>query len=115
MDKNIAAILRKDARTVSVSFNGADRTYTYITNLDFEVDDYAVVEVGGALKVVQIVSVAPDLRIAPGSDIQFKWIVAKVDFTEYEKNVRRNAHIEDQAAKFGDVETARANLASLLE
>lgn len=95
MDKNIAAILRNDTRTVSVTFSGgASKTYTYITNFDFKVGDFAIVEVSGDYKVVEIVAVAPDLRIQPNSDIHFKWIVDKLDLTEHEINMRRNAEIE---------------------
>ena len=96
MDKNIAAILRNDTKTVSVTFaGGTNKCYTYVTNLDFDCGDLAIVQVSGDFKVVQIDAVAPDLRIPPNSDIQFKWIVAKVDLTEYKRNMARNEEIEN--------------------
>lgn len=131
MDKNIAAILRKDAKTIAVTFNGGtSKTYTYVTDIDFKAGDYAIVEVSGDFKVVEVVNTAPDLRIPPNSDIQFKWVVAKLDLTDYEKNKQRNAAIEDTVAQayqhrmrsqFADQvlanlpEDVRNNLAPLLE
>lgn len=100
MDKNIAAILRNDTHTVSVSFSGGtSKHYTYITNLDFNVGDFAVVCVSGEFKVVTIEKVSDDLNITPNSDVTYKWIAAKLDLTEYWSNMARNEEIEKTLSK----------------
>ena len=95
MDKNISAILRNDTNTVCVSFSGGTgKHYTYITDIKFNVGDLAVVCVSGEFKVVTVERVDDDLRIAPNSDMAYKWIAAKLDLTEYWSNMARNAEIE---------------------
>jgi len=114
MDKNIAAILRNDTKTISVTFGGGTgKSYTYVTNFNFERGDFAVVEVSGEFKVVKVEAVAPDLRLPPNSDIHFKWVVAKLDLSEYEKNCARNEEIESTLAQAYQ-RTMRNQLASNL-
>lgn len=96
MDKNIAAILRNDAKTVVVKFAvEKDTLYTYVTDLDFKAGDLALVHgFGGKLAVVTVIEAHAELMIEPNSDIRFAWIAGKVDLTQYEANVLRNQTIE---------------------
>lgn len=101
MDKNIAALLRADAKTVGVKFQAQDdgvtanrKTYTYVTDIQFEEGDRAVVMVGEVLKVVEVVRVDADLEIEPNSDVQYKWIVCKVDRAGFDANLEKNREIE---------------------
>jgi hypothetical protein len=104
MDKNIAAILREDARTVSVCFDitGNEllgKLYTYVTHLDLAVDDLVIVPAGSDdLKVAKVALVADDLEIEPNSDIKYRWIVAKVDVEAHRANMARNKEIEAMLA-----------------
>ena len=95
MERNIAALMREDAKTVEVVFNSGSKTYTYITSLDINPGDHAIVDCGGdGFKVVQIVGVHEDVEIEPNSDTKFKWLVAKFDLEHYKLNEAKNEQIE---------------------
>ena len=95
MERNIAALMREDAKTVKVVFNGGSKTYTYITSLDIKVGDHAVVDCGGdGFKVVQVLEVHDDVEIEPNSDTKFKWVVAKFDLEHHKSNEAKNEQIE---------------------
>lgn len=95
MERNIAALMREDAKTVEVTFNGGSKTYTYITSLDINPGDHAIVDCGGdGFKVVQIVGVHEDVEIEPNSNTKFKWLVAKFDLDHYKSNEAKNEQIE---------------------
>lgn len=112
MDKNLAAFLRTNLKTVSVRFfqdpfvdkRGGDfapstllgddaivrmstKAYTYITDLELKMGDLVVVYVQGIPKVVVVDTAHSDLQIQPNEDTAYKWIVAKVDTSQYQKNL----------------------------
>lgn len=121
MDKNIAALMRQDCKTVHVLFwkdrndNSAgyqgkrpislelgtiapdiysDKRYTYVTDLDFKVRDWALVLVSGVPKVVVIAAVDESCEIEPNDSTTYKWIFGKVDTTNYYENLKKNEEIE---------------------
>lgn len=95
VERNIAALMREDAKTVEAAFNGGSKTYTYITSLDINPGDHAVIDCGNdGFKVVQIVGVHEDVEIEPNSDTKFKWLVAKFDLEHYKLNEAKNEQIE---------------------
>ena len=105
MDKNIAAILREDAKTCAVRFMGSNGSpesapYTYVTHLNIEVGDYVVVPTGcqDALKIAEVVRVDDDLEIEPNADIKYKWVVDVVNVKAARENRDRNAAIEGMLA-----------------
>jgi hypothetical protein len=105
MDKNIAAILREDAKTCAVKFTGNNGSsdgipYTYVTHLDIEVGDYVVVPTGSqdALKIAEVVSVDNDLEIEPNADVKYKWVVDVVNIKAARENRDRNTAIEGMLA-----------------
>ena len=105
MDKNIAAILREDAKTCAVKFTGSNGSpdsnpYTYVTHLDIEVGDYVVVPTGGqdALKIAEVVRVDDDLEIEPNADVKYKWVVDVVKIKAARENRDRNTAIEGMLA-----------------
>lgn len=73
----------KDFTFIGVKFQGSQKTYHYKTLEKFEEGDKAVVDVNGELKIVEVVSI--DCMLDLSSHISYKWIVQKVDFTEYER------------------------------
>lgn len=98
----ILALLDPTVRTVSVSFNGSFKSYTYKTRLELAVGDKVVVDTPqNGLQVVPVTAVHELPELDPGSATDYKWIVAKVDLTEYAANV------ESDAAKFKEVNAAR--------
>jgi hydrogenase maturation factor len=106
MDKNIAAILREDTRTISVQFvneNGmaSSRNYTYITHLDVKVGDFVVVPSGGndLWKICEVMSVDDELDIEPNADIKYKWVIDVIDKEAAHANQQRNKEIESMLAQ----------------
>lgn len=105
MDKNIAAILREDTKTITVQFineNGvtASRGYTYITHLDVSVGDFVVVPSGSndMWKICEVVHVDEDLDIEPNSDIKYKWVIDVINTQASRDNQARNKEIENMLA-----------------
>jgi len=124
MDKNIAALLREDTKTVHVSFElaladfedltdpeiikkpaGAKpapstsrvpgvRLYTYVTHLDVKRGDTVVVQATGEIKLAYVISVDDQAEIEPNSSTAYKWVIDKVDMAAYDANQQRNAEIE---------------------
>lgn len=114
MDKNIAALLREDARTVHVVFDGDAsvdlgepgprvstpeglkfapgrfKSYTYVTHLSVEIGDQVLVHARNEVKVVRVTHVDDVVKIEPNSPTEYKWVIAKVDMAAHEANLARN-------------------------
>lgn len=114
MEKNIAALLREDTKTIGVRFfnerfnnenktlldleqytNLSAATYTYVTTEDFKEGDYAIVFVSDIPKVALVVRVDSECMIDPQENIEFKWVVSKVNIDSFEENQRKNEVILD--------------------
>lgn len=121
MDKNLAALMRQDTRTVRVVFGALapdlaavpgmaeafasghvaatpkapdTKDYTYVSDISLMPGDVVVVEARGALAVATVRTVDEDVKIEPNSDTKYNWILAKVDFTAYAATAQRNAELE---------------------
>ena len=118
MEKNLAAFLREDTKTVRVRFikdlfaNQRDyqptllgedncsldlstKEYTYITDLTLEVGEHVVVFAQSTPKVVVVTRVDEIVNILPKDTVEYKWVVSKVDYTTYNANKQKNASITD--------------------
>ena len=96
--ENIASLMIEGLRTVSVEFaQGANRhPYTYKTLIeDIEVDDVVVVYVSGVPKCAHVIGVDKTPKIDVDSNTNYKWIVCKVDETEYEETKKREKEFAD--------------------
>jgi hypothetical protein len=85
MDKNIAAILREDTKTIKIQFNNengtASRDYTYVTHLNVHIGSFVIVPAGAndLWKIGEVVQVDDELNIEPNADIKYKWVVDVVN------------------------------------
>ncbi len=117
MEKNLAAFLREDTKTVGVRFIkdlfansanyqqtllGEDNTiqlstkeYTYVTDIPLEVGDNVIVFAQDIPKVVIVTRVDDILNLNPKDTIEYKWVVAKVDYTHYNESMAKNYDIAD--------------------
>jgi hypothetical protein len=97
--KNIAAVLMENCKTIGVHFSDGNKTYTYKTTEDFKVGDYAVVNTpnyqiqgehsGLTIAIVTEVHKVPNIDV--DSNINYQWIVQKVDMSNYnEMNLRED-------------------------
>lgn len=125
MDKNIAAMIQNNTKTILVRFpqdrgitteyldkevrtllgdDGIDlslsaKTYRYVTTLDVQVGDIVIVPAVGEYKLVYVCQVDDDLLIEPNEDIQYKWVVSKVDFTHFKEQMAKNLQIQKTLSK----------------
>lgn len=118
MDKNIAAFLRPEAKTVAVRFfqdkfkdiaekmtllgdevSLSPQAYTYVTDLNVQVGDLVIVYAVSVPKVVMVVQVDNNLDLEPNDTVEYKWVVAKVDMSPYIDNCKKNALINRTIAK----------------
>lgn len=118
MEKNIAAFLDDSAYSVHVQFGGMGHEYTYVTNIKgLEVGDVVVVPVIGQTrtarlkfdpindtkegvdkydaKVATVLRVDPEVNLPTDSDLEYKWVVAKIDFDPWLRTMERNNQIVD--------------------
>ena len=96
--ENIASLMIEGLRTVSVEFaqGPTRRPYTYKTLIeDIEVDDVVVVYVSGVPKCAHVIGVDKTPKIDVDSNTNYKWIVCKVDETEYEETKKREKEFAD--------------------
>lgn len=105
MDRNIAAFLRDDSYSVRVLFqqsmNQANaKQFWYVTNIPgLEIDDYVIVPYKPSdgperWSIAIVAEVVTELAIEPNSDIQYKWVAQKLDFTDYEKLATQNTELQ---------------------
>ena len=81
----LASLMIGGLKSVQVKFKNYDKKYyTYKTLLDFEVGDFAIVDVGYEFKVVEIIRVDKIPNLNVDSNIEYKWIVQKLDTEPYE-------------------------------
>lgn len=109
MDKNIAAILREDTRTVEVRYTtgrtygakgeDANTTFTYVTTLTLQPGDLVVVPYQKHFSVAEVVEVHDDLRIQPNEEIEYRWVVQKVDASRYYKILEQNRELQGVVGK----------------
>lgn len=126
MEKNIAAFVRDDAKTVAVRFfkeidwarlkreqggnlafeavlddptfltnEFSNKTYTYVTDLDLERGNWVVVMAMGQLKVAIVEEVHEGVAIEPNAGTKYKWVVSKIDTSNFEANEVKNSEIEE--------------------
>lgn len=116
MGKNIAAFLDDTAYSLSVRFGNTGYVYTYVTNIPgIEVGDAIVVPVTNAIrkerakfdsinednegrdkfdaKVTTVVEVHSEVNIPTDSDLEYRWVICKLDFGYYTQLMERNNKI----------------------
>ena len=97
-ERNIAALMRNDCRTVHVRFNlvgnefdappypptGKKPTngYTYVTDIALSPCDIVVVDGAGELKLAWVESVDDDVKIEPSSETTFEWVRAPLAYVQ---------------------------------
>lgn len=116
--KHIAALLIDGMKTVGVRFRDTGKVYTYKTLDDYEVGDFAVVFTPrNTFDVVMITRVDKVPQIDVDSGLSYKWLVQRIDATQYDSLVDReqefnNKLLEVQASKLA--EQAKAALGETL-
>ena len=85
-DLNLLLAQNENFKFVEVVFNHTDKHYVYKTALDVEVGDSLVVEAPSGFKVVEVKAVLKFNELCSSKrGIKLKWVVQKVDTTEYER------------------------------
>lgn len=109
MEKNIAALLRNDSRTIKVVFNApgsvgeggqlVQKEYSYVTHFPLVAGDLVIVEAANQVKVAYVVVVDDDVKIEPQAQFELRWVMAKVDLHEHRLNLAKNREIEQTVAE----------------
>lgn len=104
MDKNAVAFIRNDVISIGVQFPSGQnssiqldpKSYTYLTtDRSIVVGDWVIVQVGEVFKCACVTFANGELEIEPNSAVTYKYIVGKVDTTQYVATAAANAKIED--------------------
>lgn len=105
--------LYKDLNVVQVVFESGptQKLYDYKTFLNLEIDDKCIVDVDGTLKVVKVVG--HDTRSLEKRKL--KWIVQKIDMTEYERLLLQEEHAEKKVHEMIMEKRRRENMEQLEE
>ena len=96
---NQATVLMLDKiDTVKVSFEpyveGLTKLYTYkAPKRKYAAGDLAIVVANGTYKVVQVHSIDEIQDFDPYSEMQYKWLVQKLDLTDYNKCIQTEKNI----------------------
>jgi len=104
VDKNIAALMRHDARTVHVVLSNTSgdgwntKHYTYVSHLALVPGDQIVVPVNDGTCIALVKKIDDTVKIEPNSDITYKWVITKIDMAAHEANMQRNKDIESMVA-----------------
>lgn len=123
MDKNVAALMRQDTRTVRVSLHPSSISvrhtssfdpavsddespysppgpaaqpalYTYVTHLNLKVGSYVAVIAKNVLSVGRVEKVDDGVEIEPNSTTKYQWVVAEIDVAPYLANQDHNKKLE---------------------
>lgn len=102
-EKNAAAFLRNDTKTVGVRLmteSSPTKEYTYVTTQPLAVDDIVVVPAVSDQNFVlaKVTRVDEKLAIEPRSGQKYKWVAAKVDLAAYQATLEANSKLEDMIA-----------------
>lgn len=114
--KQLVHLIQQGYTTVSVCFDhsGGNRdTYTYKTNLDLEPDDIVVVPARGYFKTAQVIEVHEEPQIDLDSDIDYKWVVQKVDVKGWQELNAKEDALAKKIVNFEHKQRRTALLASL--
>ena len=97
-NNHMKELLLNNFQTIGVQFQGCHNgvTYTYKAPKDMEFNsksdenDFVVVVTNDGIKVAEVVRVdaEPDIDLSLG--VNYKWIVGKIDFTEYKEMVEKD-------------------------
>ena len=113
MEKNIPALLDPTARTIQVKFQQqytnkaqpvATEPYTYVTNIaGIAEGDWVVIPYssgnGERMSIAQVIKVDDGVDIEPNSDIQYRWVMQKLDLGPYTKLMERNRAVTDAVSE----------------
>jgi len=100
---------------VTVVFNQKDavpsgdlREYTYLTDLDSQTGDFAVVENNGKYSVVEVKEIRGLTKLQ--RDKAHKWIVARVDVAAHEERLRKAAAAQEIRNKLQELREQQEEL-----
>jgi hypothetical protein len=114
--KQLVHLIQQGYTTVKVSFRMdgvANNLYTYKTNIALEPDDIVVVPARGEFKTAQVITVDKEPEIDLDSDIDYKWVVQKVDGAAWEELNRKERELAKTITGFEHKQRRKALLASL--
>ena len=114
---HLLSAVRKDYVTVKVLFSNSNNDYTYkcLKSIQPEVDDVLVIQnPSGAFKCVTVIEVHDVPKIDYDSNINYKWIVCKVQQGQYNKLLEYEGGLKNKLIAL-EVETKRQQYLKTIE
>jgi len=87
--KTVGVKFYKDAYHSDDDKTIGQKMYVYKTTLDLEKGDHVIVKVGQIYKVVIVTHLSPIAK----DDVDLKWVVQKLDATDYESNLANEGEL----------------------
>lgn len=84
--------------TIQVTFPNSPRLYTYKAPLNFNlrVGDIVVVPASEEFKLVEVIKVHKNPKLLSNEGVVLRWVVQKVDFTNYQNLVESENQLREQ-------------------
>ena len=99
-NKHILSLLQTGYTTVQARFQSSGRLYTYKAKKDqVKKGDHAVVNAPGGLAIVEIIKVDKAPCINVDAPYNYKWLVQKVDLSEYNQVVALEVEFNEVIAE----------------
>ena len=116
MEKNLAALIRDDAKTIKVQFGQTGKVYTYVTHLDVKIGDHVVVPTSdeNRYSVAEVKAIDDKCNIDQGSDLEYKWVIHVFNLEDHLLNEARNRQIEELVADATRTSMRRTFLENIL-
>lgn len=94
--RHLLALLQSGYTTIQVKFDNTPKTYTYKARCHIEIGDRVIVDTPrNGLTLVEVVGIDKAPRIDIDADFTYKWIVQKVDRTDYDRIVEQEKAFMD--------------------
>jgi hypothetical protein len=94
--RHLLALIQNGYTTVQVRFDNTPKTYTYKARGHIEVGDCVIVDTPrNGLTLAHVVGVDKLPRIDIDADFTYKWIVQRVDRTEYDRTMEQEKAFMD--------------------
>jgi len=112
MQNHMVELLLENFYTIGIRFNNSAKVYTYKVAKDIELladEDQVIVATTSGFEIVNVTRVDEGMNIDLSSDIKYKFIVQKLDRTQYDELCDKDKNVAGVIAK-GAAEAKRKEL-----
>lgn len=122
---NLTSLISDNYKTIECSYDRTsvnpltpvrgEKMYTYKAplDMDLQVGDAVIVNPPQGFKVVIVTKIHDAPQINPDARYEYKWIVSKVDQTQYQTRMTNEALVREKLARLKRLQRVRDELMSL--